>query len=364
MSDRAAPLDVLHVVDHVRNVGNGIVNVAVDLACAQAEAGNRVAVASSGGDYEPLLAEHGVQHHRLVREDSLSGRVRVIARMHRILRSVRPDVVNAHRPYAVAAARLLRPLHGFALVTTDHNEFDAKGRVVGLADVVIAVSEGAAASLAASGVDRGRIRVVQNGPLFGARQSRLDGSGEAELEHPAVVTVAGLVKRKGVHVLLEAFELASAHGLELNLYFVGEGPERARLEDLTARSRFASRVHFAGFQSDPGRYMRAADAFVLASFRDPFPLAALEARASRCAVIVTGVDGLPEAVDGGDAGIIVPAGDADALARALGSVLQSAEELESWQERAAGNLQRFSAERMARETLSVYRDALARRRRR
>ena len=362
VADPRAPVSVLHVLDHVRNVGNGIVNVAVDLACAQALAGDRVAVASAGGDYEPLLAERGVHHHRLVREDTLRGRARLVARLHGILRVVRPEVVNAHRPYAVAASRLLRPLHGFTLVATDHNEFDAKGRVVALADVVVAVSEGAAASLVAGGVDRRKIRVVQNGPLFGARESVLDATGEVELERPAVVSVAGLVKRKGVHVLLDAFELVSEGGYELNLYFVGEGPERARLEERASRSRFASRVHFEGFQSDPRRYLRAADAFVLASHRDPFPLAALEARASGCAVIVSGLDGLPEAVDGGNAGIIVPAGDAPALADAMISLLRSPDELARWQARAGRELERFSASRMAHATDVVYREALRARR--
>lgn len=351
-------LSVLHVVDHVRNEGNGIVNVAVDLACAQAAAGHRVAIASGGGDYEPLLAAQGVRHHRLVREDSVVGRARVVGRLNAVLRGAHPDVVNAHRPYAVAAARLLRPLHHFALVATDHNEFDAKGRVVALADVVIAVSDGAAASLVASGVDRRRIRVVQNGPLFGARQSLVDGTGEVSLEHPAVVCVAGLVERKGVYVLLRAFEEAAATVEGLNLYFVGAGPERARLEELAGRSRFGARVHFAGFQRDPGRYLRAADVFALASLRDPFPLAALEARASHSAVIVSDVDGLPEAVEGGVAGIIVPAGDARALADALVSVLRSPEELAGFQQRAGRGLERFTAQRMARDTDVVYRQAL------
>jgi glycosyltransferase involved in cell wall biosynthesis len=230
--------------------------------------------------------------------------------------------------------------------------------VVGLADVVIAVSEGAARSLASSGVDWRHIRVVQNGPLFGARQSLLEGAAAVSLEHPAVVTVAGLVERKGVHVLLEAFELVSARGHEVNLYFVGDGSERARLEEQAGRSRFASRVHFEGFQPDPSRYLRAADVFVLASLRDPFPLAALEARAGGCAVIVSQVDGLPEAVDGGQAGIIVPPGDAEALAGAMTSLLGSGEELPRWRARAGHALERFSAARMARDTDETYRHAL------
>src|SRR5690348_7623061 len=102
-----APLSILHIADHVRNVGNGIVNVTVDLACAQADAGHRVAIASAGGDYEPLLAAHGVAHHRLVREDTLPGRARVAARLSSIIRLHAPDVVNAHRAFATVAARLV-----------------------------------------------------------------------------------------------------------------------------------------------------------------------------------------------------------------------------------------------------------------
>src|SRR5581483_8136118 len=164
-------MTILHILDHVRNVGNGIVNVTVDLACAQAAAGHRVVIAAGGGDYEPLLREHGVEHRLLVREDTLPGRARVLFRLARIVHRVRPDVVNAHRPYATVAAKLLTAVAPFARVATDHNEFESRGRILKLADVIIAVSEGAASSLSHSGVPRERIRVVQNGPLHGARQS-------------------------------------------------------------------------------------------------------------------------------------------------------------------------------------------------
>jgi glycosyltransferase involved in cell wall biosynthesis len=354
----APPLRILHVVDHVRNEGNGIVNVAVDLACAQADAGHRVAIASGGGDYEPLLTAHGVEHHRVVREDSAAGRLRLLARLNGVIGRVRPTVVNAHRAYATIAGRLLRPLHGFALIATDHNEFEAKGRLLRAANLIVAVSEGAAASLAATGVSRERIRVVQNGPLAGARGTP-DASSEAvALAHPAIVTVAGLVQRKGVHVLLDAFEIVAAHHPEVNLYFVGDGPERGALESRRGESEFARRIHLEGFHLDPKPYLRAADVFVLASLRDPFPLAALEARGAGCAVVVSGVDGLPEAVDHGEAGIIFSPGDADALARALTSLLGSPLELARWRERAARGVERFSAERMARDTVAVYREAL------
>lgn len=359
------PLRILHIADHVRNVGNGIVNVTVDLACAQADAGHSVAIASGGGDYEPLLAAHGVLHHRLVRQDSVPGRARVVARLHSIVRAHSPDVVNAHRAYAAVAAWLLKPVNRFALVATDHNQFESKGRFLNRADRIIAVSQGAAASLAASGVPRERIRVVQNGPLGGARRSLVPASDRApvELARPALVTVAGLLERKGVHVLLEAFERVARAHPAAHLYYVGEGSERAALTERAVRAGLAGRVHLEGFQPDPGRYLRGADVFVLPSYCESFGLAAVEARIAGCPVVVSDAEGLPEAVDGGQAGVLVPVGDVPALAGALESLLSSPEERARWSERARLGLERFGAGRMAAETEVVYRELLGSRRR-
>jgi glycosyltransferase involved in cell wall biosynthesis len=342
----------------VRDVGNGIVNVTVDLACAQSAAGHRVVIAAGDGEYEPLLEEHGVEHRLVVREDTLPGRARVLRRLARIVRSVRPDVVNAHRPYATAAAKLLAPLASFALVATDHNEFESRGRILKLADVIIAVSDGAASSLACTGVPRDRIRVVRNGPLHGARHSLLRGGEPVSLAHPAIVSVARLAAHKGVYVLLEAFDRVAADHDAVNLYFVGDGPERPDLEARVARSRFADRIHVVGFEPNPALYLRAAEVFVLASYRESFGLAAVEARLAGCAVVVSDADGLPEAVDQGAAGQVVPVGDSDALAGTLTWLLGAPSELARWRERAVLGLERFDAERMAAETEAVYRHAL------
>jgi glycosyltransferase involved in cell wall biosynthesis len=356
-------LAILHIADHVRNVGNGIVNVTVDLACAQADAGHRVAIASAGGDYEPLLAAHGVAHHGLVREDTLPGRARVVARLSSIVRRHAPDVVNAHRAFATVAARLVKPLHPFSLVATDHNQFESKGRWLKLADRIIAVSAGAASSLEASGIPGERIRVVPNGPLGGARRGLTAAGDAARLAHPALVTVAGLLERKGVHVLLDAFERVAPVRPDAHLYYVGEGPERTALADRARRSGLTERVHLEGFQPDPGRYLRAADVFVLPSYCESFGLAAVEARMAGAPVVVSDVEGLPEAVDGGRAGLLVPPGDAPALAGVLGSLLDSPDERARWSERARAGLERFGAGRMASQTEGVYRELVGSRKR-
>ena len=58
-------MKIIHLANHLELIGNGIVNVMVDLACMQARAGHEVVVASSGGGFESLLARYGVRHAHL-----------------------------------------------------------------------------------------------------------------------------------------------------------------------------------------------------------------------------------------------------------------------------------------------------------
>ncbi|MDQ2722542.1 MAG: glycosyltransferase, partial [Actinomycetota bacterium] len=99
---------ILHVVNELDNFGDGIVNVTVDLACTQADLGHEVSVVSSGGAFEPLLAAHGVTHHRA----RFTRTPRVLRSAFRVLGDVvtaeRPNVVHAHTMTPVVLLRVLR----------------------------------------------------------------------------------------------------------------------------------------------------------------------------------------------------------------------------------------------------------------
>ena len=142
------------------------------------------------------------------------------------------------------------------------------------------------------------------------------------------------------------------------LYIVGDGPDRPAFELQASCGHGAERIHFEGFRSGPMAYMRAADIFVLASRREPFGLVLAEARAAGAAIVAADVDGIPEVLDGGRAGRLVPPGDVPALAQALRQLLADEGELAAWRARAGGNLDWLGVERMCRETCAVYDDAL------
>jgi glycosyltransferase involved in cell wall biosynthesis len=170
--------------------------------------------------------------------------------------------------------------------------------------------------------------------------------------------VAGMYRRKGIAELIESFEGLASRFPEAHLYLVGDGPDRPELENLAHRSTAASRIHFEGFQKEPQRYMLAANAFVLATHKESFPLVITEAREAGCAIVASNVGGTPEALDGGHAGLLVPPKDVASLEAALARILSDPKERAKWQKRAPQNLEMYSVDRVARETEAVYRELL------
>jgi glycosyltransferase involved in cell wall biosynthesis len=119
------------------------------------------------------------------------------------------------------------------------------------------------------------------------------------------------------------------------------------------------RICFVGFVRDPRPYLAQSDVFVLASRNDPFPLVIPEAREAACAIVATNVDGIPEGLSGGRAGILVPPSDPPALAAALTRLLRDPQERSLWRRRATEDIDWLRLERVSKETLDVYQDALA-----
>lgn len=360
-----APLKIIHLANHVREIGNGIVNVMVDLACCQADAGHQVVIASAGGEYEALLARHGVRHIRLDQEPKPSKLLSMCWRFNQIIQKEKPDIVHAHMMTGVLIARLVRLGRSYRLVSTVHNEFQRSATVMSLADRVVAVGSAVAASMARRGVPPSRLRTIANGTINSPRRPRGGRDSQPsptrdDLIHPNVMTVAGLYHRKGIGVLLNAFANMEANAPAAHLYLVGDGPDRAEFEVQAVDLGIAERVHFLGFQADVPGLLTQADVFTLASFRDPFPLVMIEAREAGCAIVASDVDGIPESVGFGTAGVLVPPGDVQALTVALRNMLSDDAERQNWRLRARANLEWLQVDRVNTEYLQVYDEVLGR----
>jgi glycosyltransferase involved in cell wall biosynthesis len=348
---------VLHILNHIQEIGNGIVNVAVDLACLQAASGYEVAVASAGGEYEQLLARYGVRHFELNQARQPINLIKAARHYRAIALEFQPDIVHAHMMTGVVLAKVLKANSRYKLVSTVHNEFQRSAVLMGWADRVIAVSYAVAQSMINRGIPEKKLRVVANGTLGSPRTRPLQDYQPASLQRPAIATVAGMYQRKGIAELIDAFaqiDVPNAH-----LYLVGNGPDKPTFEAQAQSTAVSDRIHFAGFQPEPQRYLLATDIFVLASHREPFGLVIPEAREAGCAIIASNVDGIPEALDNGQAGILVPPADSKALAAALKELISNSELLQKWKNRSQQNLDWLTVSRVNQETLAVYRELRA-----
>jgi glycosyltransferase involved in cell wall biosynthesis len=348
---------IIHLLPHFNSDGNGVVYVATDLACAQSAAGLSVAcIGGRSGSLVGLLQDRSVTTY--VIPSFKSGpilKLRGMFRLWRLFKVLRPEVVHAHTIPMALIAKLLQPLFGFSLITSAHNGPRLRNFLLTVGDRVICVSAAVAKGMRRLPVSDRKLRIVRNGPLGSPRRA---GSGSVPLKvvvsNPAIVTLAGLHAHKGIQDLIEAFAMVRKSVPDLSMHILGEGPERSRLKMQAARLNCDDCSYFEGFVEDPRSYLAQADIFVLPSHREAFGLSLAEAREAGCAMIGTSVGGIPEVLERGRCGTLVPAGNPLELGRILVELLTDEELLRFWQGRASSNLSWLRVDRVFRETMEVY----------
>ncbi len=317
---------------------------------AFAAAGWNVIGASAPGEHVAALEERGIGHvpvEQLTRSMDPVADLRAARELYRLFKRLAPDVVHTHNPkpgwLGRPAARAARVP---AVVNTVHGLYAQPTDGLALRSVVRVLERGAAtcshaeliqnpedtATLARWGVPRSRLVDLGNGialDRFDRRGAMADE--RRELRHawgvsdetPVVVTVGRLVAEKGFRELFEAHRRLKRSGSDHELVVVGptEAGKADGLTDEEVTQATSDGVRLVGFSDRPERYYAAADVFVLASHREGFPRAAMEASAMGLPVIATDIRGCRQVVDDDVTGLLVPVKDAGALEAALASLL-------------------------------------------
>jgi glycosyltransferase involved in cell wall biosynthesis len=343
---------VLQLLNHTNRL-NGHVHAAVDLACAQTKLGHSVAVASGGGDFDALLAANKVETMLVNHERRPATLATGLGALHRLVRDWRADVVHAHMMTSAVLAWPVCKLHRIPLVTTVHNEFQKSSILMGLGTQVIAVSAAVGRSMQKRGISRSRLNIILNGTIGSARFEGKDRTPH-RLDSPAIIFVGGQHGRKGLPDLFAAFNTVYKKHAGTRLYIVGDGPCRDAYINLVSSMECRNAVTFMGAQDEPFPFLLGADIFALPSHADPAPLVLSEAREAGCAIVATDVDGIPELLEHGKAGILIPVRDPAKLSEVLCSLVGNPETLRQWKKRSQLNIEYLRIERVARETLEVY----------
>jgi glycosyltransferase involved in cell wall biosynthesis len=142
-------------------------------------------------------------------------------------------------------------------------------------------------------------------------------------EAPRMVWVGRICEEKAVPVLLEAARSLLADGVEFELAMVGDGPLRPMAEEMIAREGLQNHVRITGLITTEELVKLVVDSklVVLPSFAEGLPAVIMEALAMRRPVISTYIAGIPELVEPGVSGWLVPAGSAGCLAAAMKEAL-------------------------------------------
>lgn len=279
------------------------------------------------------------------------------------------DVVHAHgltAGWLAWAARTRRPV-----VVTIHNVVldEATGRSAGVlrrlqrrlpgrVDRTIAVSAEIASHLPPSaGV---QVIIPASEPPVATRdRAAIRAQLGVGTEQPLIVTVARLHPQKAIGDLLAALATVRRQVPDVHLAIVGDGPERAALEDVAQRGGVADAVTFVGFQPDGPSWLAAADAVAVSSIWEGSPLVVAEAMQLGAPLVATDVGDVAAIVHDGETGRLVPPSDPDALAAALVATLGDPATARAMGERGQRLASaRYGVEQLVAEVARVYADVV------
>ena len=220
---------------------------------------------------------------------------------------------------------------------------------------VVANAAAAARQLQLEGVDAAAVTVIPNGIVIEGPPA-----GAASQAAPIVITVANLRAGKGHDVLLRAAAQVVAAHPAVRFQFVGDGPLRGALEAQARELGIAAQVEFLGHRDDVNALLRRSTVFAFPSLMEAFPNGVMEAMAVGLPVVASNVGGIPELVDDGRNGLLVPAGDADGLASVINRLLGDPVQARIWGDAARQTIAAgYSFERMTRAFEGLYQRELA-----
>jgi glycosyltransferase involved in cell wall biosynthesis len=202
------------------------------------------------------------------------------------------------------------------------------GRMHHWADAIIAVSEGVADDVSRiARIPRNRVSVIYNPvltpDLVRAAAARPSHSWFEDACCPVVLGVGRLTPQKNFRLLIDAFALVKREQ-DARLVILGEGPERAALEAQIQSRGLEGTVSLPGFVENPYACMARAAVFALSSDFEGLPTALIESLALATPVVATDCESGPrEILSTGGIGALVPVGDVEGLALAIGRALKS-----------------------------------------
>lgn len=289
----------------------------------------------------------------------------------RLLRKYRADILHPHDNLSKIIGGLAAKIAGIKVVVHCHDLLGDR-RIERILlhyqrifmNRIIAVSEGVRRTFILNGKALRKVVTIYNGidlgKYSGAKDTELKGRLGISNDKVVVGIVAMFDVCKGHLYLFGALEhLPVKERDRFVCLVIGDGRERPNLEKIVKEKGLEQQVKFLGYRTDVPKLLGAIDILIIPSVQESFGIVALEAMAMKVPVIVTRVGGLPEIVEEGVTGLIVPPADVDALSRAILGMLYDRKRREKMGEAGRARVaEKFDIKISVRMTEQVYESLL------
>ena len=311
----------------------GAESVARDIALS-ISASHAIAALERDGPLKKFFDANNIKSYIINRQPT--ERLSPMFRLWKAMRDFKPDVVHTHQLYMLFYAWPGAMLAGARIVHTEHQYHSLLGskarfrlrQLSRFCSAVTGVNEETSAFLRKQiGIPTHKVHTVVNGMDLDRYKTTPASRGEIGLSEDDLV--AGIVARlnpvKDHSMLLQAFRQVVNQQPRAKLLVIGDGEERASLEQQTLQLNLDQNVRFLGMRSDVPDLLACIDVVVLSSRNEGLPLCILEAMATGKPVIATRVGGIPSVVRPGETGMLVDSGDIASMATALLTLLNDRE---------------------------------------
>lgn len=307
------------------------------------------------------------------------GQLAPLWRLRTAIRNFKPDVVHAHMPPAelyVRLALLLPSGSNPQLVISKHNDepfyrgfgHQLLGRwVARSACRIVTISDAVKNYMADQlGLPTAKLTTVHYGidptPFQDVSPQAIHALRDTWGIPPqawVIGTVARFVPQKALHVLLQGYAgYRASASRPSRLVLVGRGALESELKVEAQRLGIASDIVWAGYREDIPVVMRAFDCFALTSIYEGFGLVLIEAMAAGKPVVATAVSAIPEVVQDGKTGLLIPVNDPISLAAAFSCLENEAERKQMGRAGLALTQSYFTLDRMVSSTIRIYQECL------
>jgi glycosyltransferase involved in cell wall biosynthesis len=313
-------MKIVHVV-YSMEMGGAEMLVA-QLSRLQRKKGHKVTVCAYSvlGSLGEALVQEGIPVHVMGEAHPLKTMLRYL----RLFRELRPDVVHCHNPAPTLQAALSARLSGASCVVATRHSLVSPPYDT-LAEIKFSIFSRFTDWVA--GICEITCTNLRGAPLASLKRITRVYNGAAPIERIAtdlrrddlftLLFVGRVAPIKNLPTLVRAFVLARLRSPHLRLWIVGDGAVRHSLEELSHELGASEGVTFWGEQMETARFFSAADAVVMSSTSEGLPMSLLQGMSVGLPAVVTDVGGMREILHLSGGGLLVPVGDADAMADAL-----------------------------------------------